>query len=484
MRVFLIEWAGECPETAEAVYDLKEKGHTIVYWTRSSINFTIDRSRFPNTIFHDYNDVVAAKPAPGVNVDNFSPIGEDFIKKFLEYESELITMMNKKYEWMTINERKHLFYHYLWYWNGVIEKYKPELIIFQVATHTLYDFVLYGLAKYYKIPTFMFEVSVISPYLLTINDYHVGSQALRVEMQKLKTQDISLSQLAPILRDYFIKSLQSDAPPDYLKMMICRYSGITNWLRIKSKMVFNSLKDFSIFKKIVEHIYKKMSSNLRDEYLRVQVAPDFNKKFIYVALHYQPECATSPLGGIFVDQILMIEILSAALPDDWVVYVKEHPLQWHPRGKNFTSYRYRGYYEHISKIKNVFIVQSEISGYVFIRNCQAVATVTGSSAWEGILKKKPAIIFGYPWYRDCPGVLKVNDVKSCRDALARIIKGDIIREQDIIKYLYALEKASVQGCLDSYSQKASRLSPQTNRENLLNAFLDEIKKITSSCQNI
>lgn len=479
MRLFLIGWGDDQPELVEVAADLQARGHEIAYWTRSSLRLAVDQTRFPRTIFHDYAEVVVGKPASGVVTDDFPRLSENFIKQFLRYESEVITMMNKKYEWMTTSERKHLYYHFLWYWNGVIEKYKPELIIFPIATHTLYDFVLYGLAEFYKIPVVLFAVTTINPHLLVMNDFRLGCVSLGAQLRELEHTSIAVSDLSPALQEYFITQTGSaaDVPPPYLKKNIDEYATVKNFLRLKSQMIIKSFQDLSIVSKAIQYIFKKLLPNVKDEYERVQVQPDFDKKFIYVALHYQPECATSPLGGIFVDQILMIEILAAALPTGWVIYVKEHPMQWYPRGTNFTGYRYQGYYEHLSKIKNVFIVPVEVNNYRLLRNCQVVATITGSSGWEGVLRLKPAVVFGYAWYRDCPGVFKVSDVSSCQQALEQIVRGTAVKHEGVIKFLYALDRVSVKGYLDSYNEHISRLTPAENRNNIVNAFVGEIEKI-------
>ena len=103
---------------------------------------------------------------------------------------------------------------------------------------------------------------------------------------------------------------------------------------------------------------------------------------------------------MFVDQILMIETLAAALPEGWVLYVKEHPWQMWNNGLNYSSCRYPGYYKKISRLKNTFLVPIEANTFDLIKNCQAVATVTGTAGWEAVLRLKPAIVFGYAWYRE------------------------------------------------------------------------------------
>lgn len=475
MRIFLIGIG-----LADVMKEIK-KYHEIIYWSASGLNEK-EQKDFPDTIFHDYYDATAARPASGVDDSQFLPPGEDLIRRMQGWETEILTMMNKKYEGMGVSERKRLYYQFLRYWDGVIKKFRPGIIIFPMAPHALYDFVLYGLADLYKIPKVLFDFTSINSRILVNNDYRSGCPDLVEEINKNKDKNISLSDLSSDIREYYLEQIsgKADLPPAYLKKNIDEYSLFKNWFRIKLNMVLVSIKDLSFIIKAFNYIVKKLKSDLRDEYRRVQITPDLDKKFVFVALHYQPECATSPLGGVFVDQILLIEILSVALPDGWVIYVKEHPLQWHPRGTNFTSYRYRGFYEQIAKIKNVFIVPTEVSGYELTRKSQVIATVTGSLGWDGILRNKPAIIFGYAWYRECLGVFKVTDVVSCSEAFRKILQNNAVKQEDVVKYLFSLDRASVRGYMEHCYYSNSKISPQENKENFLAAFLKEIEKIKSN----
>ena len=47
-----------------------------------------------------------------------------------------------------------------------------------------------------------------------------------------------------------------------------------------------------------------------------------DRKYILCALQYQPEKSTSPLGGIFVNQYLMIDLLSKNLPEGWKLLLR------------------------------------------------------------------------------------------------------------------------------------------------------------------
>ena len=182
------------------------------------------------------------------------------------------------------------------------------------------------------------------------------------------------------------------------------------------------------------------------------------------------------MGDMFVDQILMLETLSASLPKDWIIYVKEHPMQWVRIGTEYSSSRYRGYYQKIAKIKNVQLIPTTIDSYVLMDAAQATATVAGAPGWESILHGKPAIIFGNPWYAQCPGVFRVHDVDSSRRAIAAIASGFTIPEDLIATFLKSFDDATIHGFIAASNATAAGMTRKENMESITNFVCAELKR--------
>jgi capsule polysaccharide export protein KpsC/LpsZ len=107
-----------------------------------------------------------------------------------------------------------------------------------------------------------------------------------------------------------------------------------------------------------------------------------------------------------------------------------------------------------------------------------VATGTGTAGWEAILRGKPTIIFGYPWYRDFPGLFRVSDVESTKEAFKKIIDGFCPNKQEIINYLKSYEEASIPGYLETIKEmKDLKLTRDESINNITQAILSEIRKI-------
>ena len=93
-----------------------------------------------------------------------------------------------------------------------------------------------------------------------------------------------------------------------------------------------------------------------------------------------------------------------------------------------------------------------------------------------ILRKKPVIVFGYPWYRDCSEILRVKDVESCRKAIKKIANGFTINQQKIINYLKCLDKATIHGDINPELEEDLKLTKQENINNIIQRILLEMKK--------
>lgn len=484
MRVFLINWGSKEQELSGVAKDLEKNSHEVVYWVRSNRHFKVDKSEFPNTIFHDYHDALNGLPAEDKNLSDFPPIGEELLKKLSNLESLTMDMMERDFFDKTLQEKKYLYFDYVRYWYGVLQKYKPDVIIFPFLPHRCFDFVIYYLAKFLGIKTMLFELPAMDiSRLMVMEDFQEGSPKLK-EFLNNNERDRTLDDLSQEFQDYYKKQVDgaSDVTPLSTVIRRRKHTGSKVIFR-KIKNALKSIFDLSFFSKTFYNLKKAFlvmfKNTPRKEYAKFQVNVDFGKKYIYIPLHYQPERTTSPAGGIFTNQILMIEMLSFVLPKDWLIYVKEHPSQWLAgRSVEFSPYRPEGYYEKIAKIPNVYLAPVNTSSIKMVKNAQVVASVQGTASWEAVLRSKPAIISGHPWYQNCQGVHIVKDTKTAQEVMDKILLSNAAATKtDIINFLWALDSSTSNCYLNPSGRMVSELAPKQNRSNVTNALLEELKNI-------
>lgn len=152
----------------------------------------------------------------------------------------------------------------------------------------------------------------------------------------------------------------------------------------------------------------------------VRVLPD--GRFCYFALHYQPERTTVPEAGEFWFQSRAIEMLIAALPADFQILVAEHPRQIGFQSPDLRQllFRNEAQYALMAADSRVSIVHPEVDSREMIEKASLVATCTGSSIWEGLIRGKPGVTFGNTWYSKSEAVIngaQSNDLSRDIDSL-------------------------------------------------------------------
>lgn len=202
-------------------------------------------------------------------------------------------------------------------------------------------------------------------------------------------------------------------------------------------------------------------------------APTEGESFVYFPLHLQPEATTSPMGGVFVDQYLALEMLVRALPEGWKVCVKENPKQ------SFAK-RDRGFYEHIGSLPEVHLVSREAPTFDLIERSRAVATITGTAGWEALFHGKPSIVFGRAFFREAPGVIPVEDLPSLREGLEAISEGrfEVAGIDELQAFLVAVQRTGHEGVVDTGYLRDSDLPEQFSQEafsGLLRGLLEPVK---------
>ena len=505
MRLFLCDFSS--PLAADVARELRRLGHTIVYWTgcKDHFNQLSSSQEFPDTHFHSTFDAIQAKPAPNIDANSFEPIGEPLKKIFMDCETIVLPMMNRAdFTHLSLSEKQQLYYQMLGYWHGLLMQMKPDAMIFIDIPHAIYNFVTYSVAKHLGIKTIMFQITRLPDRLLITTDFRTGSDRVREALLHPSLAPVQLEQLSPDIQEYLQEQFDVTAEPtpfdkrelDEKAKQKIRFlppaqkiwknlcSGKTFQTTIAYLKAYRNTKGRMLSIKN-DGINYKHKRNLRHPILQKQEwqktytsltrPADLSLTYVYVPLHYQPENSTSPAGLMFVDQIQMVRILSAALPPGWRLYVKEHTSQWNPVDVRAHLGRYDGYYDQIAAIPHVTLVDARVSSFQLIRSSRAVATVTGTAGWEALLRNKPILLFGAAWYGLAPGLFRVNDVASAKNAFKHIVNGYAPDRQALLTYIAALDRACIKGYQQqTIFQRVSRIPYPENIRNLVTAIQETL----------
>jgi hypothetical protein hcinC1_07800 len=249
----------------------------------------------------------------------------------------------------------------------------------------------------------------------------------RISMDGTMFYDVKYSKLVdsvvfyhPILRNPIVKNIENVVYTLFGQVGVDACSCLYTMSNRKNKMGLKFSERFSLF-----YQAGKTARWLRKNTIK----PNLQKKFIYFSLHYEPEASVSG-RGLMDSQLIAIRMLSQVLPDDWYIYVKEHPhqLRYNERigyGYPWATFKTKRFYEEITQLRNTVLVDTESPSVELIENCQVVASLSGTVCSEAIMAKKPIMVFApqrtlYRWLSEAHNIFSYDD---CLKAINMILQG-------------------------------------------------------------
>lgn len=452
-----------------AEYLLKKYQWKPVYWTGYRDIEKEVKSSFPDTTFHATQEVRRGRLIDFVSDKGLVPVDRQIINSLSRYESSALKMMRRidTTGWnFSHDERMRHYYKMLTYWNTVIYYLKPDIFVSWVVPHSSDEFILYQLCKYYEIKTLFVE-----PNASLEKYFYVGAS---IEDKTSVFKNIYYSECDLQISDetkMYLKRLRSSEGivPKYMKTkkninkahraihrILYLVKRLVQLLKMGKGMFAKSDSHYKCNKYPIESSASEMNylqallfdlwiiyKNYRLDkiYSSFTIKPDLIKKYVYFAPNYQHEATTLPDAGIYVDYFLILDILSACIPDDWVIYYKEHPSTFNLNMRGCLA-RNRDYYKRISRYNNVKMIASSINTFELIDNSQAVATPSGTVGWEAVVRGKPALVFGQAWYVGCKSVFKIDTYDNCIDAIKKTQGGFKPDQADIERYAAAIEQVA------------------------------------------
>jgi hypothetical protein len=440
---------------------------------------------FPNTVFH--NKVMARSnrwPKVGDQIPS-STLDKTLLSAMSFHESIYMKMLDRSDVdgSLTYHKRVESYHSQVMQWKGVLEHFKPDVVVYRIAPHTGYDYALYALCRVLGFPTVMFERTSLPGRVYPVTSFEEASMAIReayaIELEKKNNQAISLTPETEAYLENLSKTFQ-EAMPYHLKYKLKHskkngeLGGIPSILFRFVIEVAKVVRHKRTYREYLNERYHESKGRLKRKKLHAhynQLARPVNTKlsYIFVALQCEPERQTCPTGGVFGNQYLMIDLLSKLLPPGWMLYVKEHVSQFKDYQAAERS-KTLDFYDRIASMHNVELVPLSYTSFELIDHAKASATVSGTVGWESVVRGKPALLFGHSWYRDCKGVFVTHTVKDCKDAIQKIQNGFQVDQNELICFAKVVEDFSVRGYIDKFYEKMNIVSHEENVENLARAI--------------
>ncbi|MDY7000164.1 MAG: hypothetical protein SVS15_00095 [Thermodesulfobacteriota bacterium] len=474
---------------------VEDHGWNVAYWSGTkAIRDQISQS-FPDAVFHLFHDAVKGIPPEEFAGDAYPALDQPLLEKLANCESVALKMMDRLGVVSSLNYQEQIrhYFRLVKYWRHVIEKLRPGVAVFPASPHVIYDYILYELCKLFSVKTVMFERTSIPGLVYPESRFEEGNPRLR-SLYEAGLKNNGAVQLSATTEAHLekIKSPYSEGAPAHVKFKNANLNESLGLLK-KAYLLYTrgipETYDKIPGRKIedpemtpLENLKKTRLGRLKRRELalcwdRLAETPDLDKPFVYAALHCQPERSTSPNGGVYAHQFLMVELLSQCVPQGWRVYVKEHPSQF-KRFQRAERSKIPEFYEDMAALGNVTLVPLSMDSFELIDRAKAVATISGSVGFEAVVRGTPVLLFGHAWFRWCEGTFFTADRESLVQAISAIESGYKVSEQRLRKYLHAVERIGTRGYIDSVYEKVLDIPGKENAAAIAKALEHHLREDT------
>jgi len=402
------------------------------------------QAEFPTCEVNTYEEEMLFHEEYFANIHPGAILSSEIIRDYTDVESVFMEMSDRFCVIpLSVSDRKRLYYKSLAYSINYFRNTPVDVILCLQTAHMCFDYVFCEVAKRVGVSIQIIERTLFDELILlrddpknmeVPNDY-LGGESLDSIREAMGNELNEKLDIPNKLYDY-TKSTGSGFESTSFLRFLPRFllNTARSILHPSFWLKSETLTTFSVFNKTLARwggrttAFKRLLE-LKNHFLishYESLATNFlpNDKFIYFALHLQPERSTCPEGGVYVDQLLAAESLAKALPNGWKLVVKEHPSQFKRNRLNSFHARSKAYYDQLASHENIILVSLCVPSDELTLKAEAVATITGTVGWEAIGIGKPALIFGSPWYSGCPGAFNVSGPESCESALKEALTMD------------------------------------------------------------
>lgn len=311
------------------------------------------------------------------------------------------------------NFRVNSFYKHVAAWSALLDG--VSFVIFGNIPHGGYDWVLYNLARLRGVQCFMFYQMPVRPGLPTLK-YAVTDCMNHADSALRHSFDDSITRHVKTYFDGYTRSIDQGYTPFTRKK--------SSFMRLADKMMNADWSDplLPVSKALSRTTYKIYKSVFHDAYSSTAYSiprgsglPPLDRfeTILYYPLHYQPEASTSPLGGHFVEQDLLVKMVAACMDDSMCLIVKDHP-------RRSLKSRYHQFFQDIKALPRVYLVSSDDHGVDYIARADALIGISGTSCWEALFLGKPVLMAGARIFENAPNVFKVDGPDTISNALKAI----------------------------------------------------------------
>ena len=195
-------------------------------------------------------------------------------------------------------------------------------------------------------------------------------------------------------------------------------------------------------RKKLKVLFSEINNSIKRWYRKKYIDQNFlqeiidDKPFIFLPLQQEPERSLLLSASDYKNQIETVEYVSKCMPENFLLFVKEHPTQGSGR-----DWRKISQYKKLQNNPKVRLIHPSVPATEIIKKSKLVISVSGTIALESAFLDKPSITIADNDYTLIPSISRLNSKHELRG----LIEKSLEKKADpsiIMKYLDILEENS------------------------------------------
>lgn len=426
----------------------------------------------------------------------FPELTEDFTKEIMAIH---MISRHDSARMLDFESRRLMWRRAKGYWLSQLTELNPSIVCFSQVPHEFQEFALWESARQLGLKTWVWT------YIPFLQSWVLTDDFLKIPLKTLpalsRGEIPSIDSKALVTKIALMRGEEAPAPSDpdrpqkqgiiktsmtSFKQAFRAWANSTKVLLGFVSQQFKSgrrLALVSFFRRIANALFykavaeqnQKISKSLLDS-----PGPNLGEQYAIFFLHYEPELAVNPLG-YGITQLDALQRFRNLIPRDIPVYAAEHPLQKVSAKSGFYVGKPEGFYQQISAIPGVHLVDGSRVNQRQRDGAIATGTITGTAAFEQAVRGYPAVIYGYVWFSNLPNVLFRPESFEEVAKLKRTDHGELLTKID--EELERLRKISIPIKRESQGLLSHDLDTNAASTNLGNsmshAIISEEKRNTA-----
>jgi len=295
------------------------------------------------------------------------------------------------------------------FWEYIIDKYSPKLILAQISMK-----VLCLISRYNKISYLSLGGAKYGYRRMWIENEYFQNELYIKKLEKNLKNYLHSENFSSIdyVQDQNSKYHRRKLSYDYKSAFkgLADYLSVECYRRIKGTHRKNSYRFLgwapTILRKTYSYRYFQKYGKAPEELTKY--------KIVYFPFHMEPEIALLSVSPEFNNSMEMIAWLSKSLPADALLVLKEQPFSFGVRSMH--------YYDTLRRIGNVVLAHPKILSWEWIKCSDLVCTITGTVGVEAIYFDTPVVSFGkYQIINHLPSVRYAYNYDSTNRAVKELL---------------------------------------------------------------